>query len=763
MDKLKKEKAKPAVKKAKEIKVKPAVKEEHKTAKAKPAAKPKVSLKAVVHPKPKVKEPVKAVHKTAVVEKKEAGHPVVKPAHLEPVKKAAEKHEVKAHPAEEAPKSVHVVHHEPPKTHHPAEVKPQPKAEPAPVHAHSKVEHAASHPVVHKEEIKKAEVPVVEAKPEIIAPPQVKQPELKDLEMELPISVKDLSIKLQEKPSVLIKTLMGMRVMAGINQSLAKEVVEKVCEKYGFKIKEALGQEEFALSGHNQTDPPETLKHRSPIVTIMGHVDHGKTSILDAIRNSKVAESEHGGITQHIGAYKVSLPKGNITFLDTPGHEAFTAMRARGAKVTDIVVLVVAADDGIMPQTQEAIDHAKAAGVSIIVALNKIDKPQADPDKVKKQLNAAGLMAEDWGGKTITVPVSAKTGQGIDALLDMIILEAEMLELKANPDRQGKGVVLEAKMVKSKGPVATLLVQAGTVRLNENIIVGGFYGKIRAMFDDHGRPLTQAGPSTPVEVLGITGIPEAGEQFFVIEDEKTAKELAFKRQEKEKQKQMIPVKRLGLEDLYSQIKEGKIKELNIIIKADAQGSVEAIKEALTKINSPEVKLNIIHDGAGSINSSDVILALASGALILGFNVTPDEPAKALIDKEGQDVRIYNVIYELVNDIKAALEGMLAPKLKRIFLGKVEVRKVFKLSSSGTIAGCFVQKGKIPRNAVITLTRNGAVVLDNAELASLKRFKDDVREVEEGFECGLAIKGYPDVMEGDMIEAYQIQKIARTLE
>jgi translation initiation factor IF-2 len=745
MDKSKKEKAKPAAKKAKEVKAKPAVKEELTPVKAKSAA------KTVAHAKEKAKESVKPQHKAEVIKQKEPKH-TVKAIHVEPQKKTPDKHEVKTHVSAEIKKHAPVAHHEDlTKAHTPLVDKVHPKVEPI-----------AAHPVIHKEEIKKPEVPVVEIKPEI-PPPLVLQPALKELELELPISVKDLSVKLQEKASVLIKCLMDMRVMAGINQSLSNEIAAKICEKYGFKIKEAMGHEESALSGHNDPDLPENLKHRSPIVTIMGHVDHGKTSILDAIRSSKVAESEHGGITQHIGAYKVNLPKGDITFLDTPGHEAFTAMRARGAKVTDIVVLVVAADDGIMPQTQEAIDHAKAAGVSIIVALNKIDKPQADPDKVKKQLSAIGLMAEDWGGKIITVPVSAKTGQGIDTLLDMIILEAEMLELKANPDRQGKGVVLEAKMVKSKGPVVTFLVQSGTVHLNENIIVGGFYGKIKAMFDDHGRPLTQAGPSTPVEVLGITGIPEAGEQFYVIEDEKIAKELAFNRKEKEKQRQMLPVKRLGLEDLYSQIKEGKLKELNIIIKADAQGSGEAIKEALTKINSPEVRLNIIHDAAGSINSSDVILALASGALILGFNVTPDEPAKILIDKEGQDVRVYNVIYELVNDIKAALEGMLAPKLKRIFIGRVEVRKVFKLSSSGTIAGCFVLKGKIPRNAVITLTRNGAVVLDNAELASLKRFKDDVREVEEGFECGLAIKGFPEVMEGDVIEACQIQKIARTLD
>jgi translation initiation factor IF-2 len=604
------------------------------------------------------------------------------------------------------------------------------------------------------EEVKK-EIPEVALK---VTPPIL----LKELELKLPISVKDLSVKLQEKPSILIKKLMDSNIMAAINQLLSREAVEKICRDYGFQIKEEQDEEETIISMHREVDSPEVLKPRSPIVTIMGHVDHGKTSILDAIRKTKVVESEHGGITQHIGAYKVALPAGEITFLDTPGHEAFTAMRARGAKVTDIVILVVAADDGVMPQTQEAIDHARAAGVPIIVAINKIDKPQADIDRVKKQLSAFNLTAEDWGGETITVAVSAKTGEGIDTLLEMILLEAEMLELRANPKRLARGVVLESKLVKNKGPVATLLIQNGTLQLNENIIVGTFSGKIRAMFNDRGQTVTEAYPSTPVEVLGISGVAQAGEQFFVVENEKTAKELALKRQERERQMQMLPVKRLGLEDLYTQIKEGKLKELNLVIKADAQGSIGAIKESLNKINSLEVKLNIIHDGVGAINSSDVVLALASQALILGFNSTPDEVAKLLIQKEGQEVRTYNVIYELVNEVKAALEGMLEPRLKKIFLGKAEVRKIFRLSSSGVIAGCFVSKGKINRSLAVSLVRNGAVVHEG-EISSLKRFKDDVREVEEGFECGIALKGHSDIVEGDVIEAYQIQKIARTLE
>ncbi len=633
-------------------------------------------------------------------------------------------------------------------------------------------------PIVPKVEVKKPEVAKVEIpepvipKPEaprpVVPKPEIPRPEIKappaaekELELKLPITVKDLAIKLQDKPSNLIKILMGMGLMAGMNNALTEADVITVCQKYGFKIKHALDEEQAALSIHTEKDLPESLKPRSPIVTFMGHVDHGKTSLLDAIKKSKVAEAEHGGITQHIGAYRVNLPHGEITFLDTPGHEAFTAMRARGASVTDIVVLVVAADDGIMPQTQEAIDHARAAGVSIIVAVNKIDKPGADIDRVKKQLAGLGLTAEDWGGKTITAPVSAKTGEGIDNLLEMILLEAQMLELKANPNRLAAGVVLEGKLVKSKGPMATLLVQKGTLRLNDNIIVGKCYGKVKAMFDHLGRNVSEAPPSCPVEVLGISDVPQAGEQFFVIADEKTAKELAAKRQEKEKELQLKPVKRMGLEDLYSQIKEGKLKELKLILKADMRGSLEAIKDTIGKLNISEVRLDIIHEGIGNVNNSDVVLALASNALILGFNVVVDEQARELIAKEGQDVRLYNVIYELANDIKTALEGMLEPKLKKVFLGKVEIRKVMKLTKAGIVAGSFVMKGRINRGASVTLVRSGQVVYEG-QLSSLKRFKDDVREVEEGFECGLTLKGFADVQEGDIIEAYEIQKIARTL-
>ena len=606
---------------------------------------------------------------------------------------------------------------------------------------------------------KKVEKPPIGQKPLPVEQPAVM---LKTLELNLPITVKDLAIKLQEKPSRLIKTLMDSGLMAGINHILEEPAVVKVCQKYGYQMKKAPGEEELALRAHREIDKGEFLQPRPPIVTFMGHVDHGKTSLLDSIRKTKVAESEYGGITQHIGAYKVVLPRGEITFLDTPGHEAFTAMRARGAGVTDIVALVVAADDGIMPQTQEAIDHARAAGVPIIVAINKVDKPQVDIDRVKKQLSGLNLAAEDWGGKTITVPVSAKTGQGIDNLLEMIILEAHMLELKANPNRIARGVVIEAKLSKGRGPVATLLVQNGTLHLGEVIIADKYYGKIKAMFNDRGQSVTSAPPSFPVEVSGLSGIPGVGEQFFVIEDEKLARELALKRQESGRQQQIKAVKRISLEDLHSQIQEGKIKELKLILKADVQGSLEAIKETLNKLNVSEIKWNIIHEGVGSINTSDAILAIASDALILGFHVEAEEGAKELSAKEGVDIRTYNVIYELANDIKAAIEGMLEPKLKKVFLGRVEIRKVFKLSRSGIVAGCFVTKGRINRTASVSLVRNGEAIFEG-KLSSLKRFKDDVREVQEGFDCGLTLSGFEDIREGDIVEAYDIEKIARKLD
>jgi translation initiation factor IF-2 len=724
-------KIKPKVKKISAVKHKPEAKKAvPRASRPKPTAKPQV--------KPKLEKIIKSTKPKVM--------PVVKPQ-VKPEIKVAVKPEVKVALKQEVK---HVVR---------PEVKPELKPVVKPV---IKPEVKPEIKSEHKPEIKPVIKP--EIKPEIKQEfkPQVKETaHLKELVLKFPVIVKDLAIKLQEKPSILIKMLMDMRIMAGINQALDEEAAAKICEKFGFKIIPAPGEEELALRVHQEADKPQSLKARPPIVTFMGHVDHGKTSLLDAVRKTKVAESEHGGITQHIGAYRVHLPHGDITFLDTPGHEAFTAMRARGAKITDIVVLVVAADDGIMPQTKEAIDHARAAGVSIIVAVNKIDKPQADLDRVKKQLSEMDLLAEDWGGKTITVPVSAKTGAGIDNLLEMIILESQMLELKANPDRAARGVVVEAKMSKGKGPVATLLVQNGTLHLNEFIIVGNFLGRVRAMFNHLGQAVAEAGPAYPVEALGLSGVPDAGEQFFVISDEKQAKEIIALRQEQEKQAQVKQVKRINLEELHAQIKEGKIKDLKLIIKADVQGSLAAIKDTLDKTNTSEIKLDIIHEGVGNINSSDVILAVASNALILGFNVVQDDLAKVISAKEGVDVRVYNIIYELANDIKAAIEGMLEPKIKKVFLGRVDIRQVFKLSRSGMVAGCFVSKGKITRQAVINLVRNGELIFEG-KISNLKRFKDDVKEVAEGFECGITLSGFDSMQAGDVIEAYDIEKVARKL-
>lgn len=601
--------------------------------------------------------------------------------------------------------------------------------------------------------------PLKKPQPEIV-PAAPKEEESKTIEIDIPIMLKDLALGIQEKPASLIKRLLEQKIIANLNFSLDEELARKIASDYGYQIKRKPTEEEILFKEHEFVDAGK-LRPRPPIVTLMGHVDHGKTSLLDAIRKSKVADSEHGGITQHIGAYSVVLPKGTITFLDTPGHEAFTAMRARGAKATDIVVLVVAADDGIMPQTIEAVDHAREAGVPIVVAINKIDKPNINLDLVKKQLSELGLTPEDWGGKTITVGVSAKTGQGIDGLLDMLILEAEMLELKADPSRLASGVVLEAKITEGRGTVATLLVENGTLRIQNAIIVGPYFAKVRAMLNEFGRTISDAPPSTPVAILGLPGLPSSGEKFFALTDEKKAKEVAEKRKMELREKELRPIKMMSLEDLSIQIKEGKVKELKLILKADVSGSLEAINESLKKLAVTEVRLNIIHQGIGAINVSDIILAEASGAIVLGFHVDTDERSKAESDKAGVDIRTYNVIYELVNDLKTALEGLLEPKLKKIFLGRLLVRQIFKLTKSGMVAGCYVEKGRATRQAKVTLTRNGEPVFEGT-LQSLKRFKDDVREVTEGMECGVSLAGVTDMMAGDVLEAYDIEKIARKL-
>lgn len=596
-------------------------------------------------------------------------------------------------------------------------------------------------------------------------PPKAVQVEisLKKIEVKIPITVKDLSIKLNAKPNEIIKEFLKMGVMATINQYLDEATVSKVAKKFGFEISKLPDVEEELVKVSEEVEEDKTkLVHRPPVITLMGHVDHGKTSLLDMIRKSRLTEKESGGITQHIGAYDVKVGNGFVTFLDTPGHEAFTAMRARGATATDVVVLVVAADDGVMPQTIEAIDHAKAAQVPIVVALNKVDKPQANVDKVKKQLMELGLTSEDWGGKTITLPVSAKTGQGINELLEMLLLEAEMLELKANPNRLAKGVVIEAELSKGSGPMATVLVQNGTLKVGDIIVSGLHYGRIRAMINDRGQRMASAGPSMPVEISGISGLPLAGETFYVVEDERKAKEIVDLRQRKLADKEAGPKRHITLEDLYQQIKEGKTSELKIILKADVQGSIEALRDSLEKLSTQEVRLKTIHAGVGEINESDVMLAIASDAIVIGFHVEKTPKAGAMAEEEKVDVRVYRIIYETINDIKAAMEGLLTPHIQETFLGRAEVRQVFKVSKAGIIAGSFVTKGKISRQApVVRLLREGNKIFEG-KISSLKRFKDDVREVAENFECGISLEGHSDIKTGDLIEAYQIEKIARRL-
>ena len=608
--------------------------------------------------------------------------------------------------------------------------------------------------------------PKKEAKKEVSKPIEKitaavsKAPELKVLKINFPITVKELAFKLQIKPNELIRKLLTKNMLATINQALDEAAVGAISEELGYRIERLPTQEESLLAEHGEIDPAK-LKLRAPIVTFMGHVDHGKTSLLDMIRKTKVVDKEAGGITQHIGAYEVILPKGKVTFLDTPGHAAFTAMRARGANVTDAVVLVVAADDGIMPQTIEAIDHARAANVPIVVAINKIDKQNINLDKVKKQLAEIDLLPEDWGGKTITVGVSAKTGQGIDELLEMLLLEAELLELKANPDQPANGVVVEAELSKGKGPVATVLVSNGTLKVGDVAIVGTNYGRIKAMLDDKGHRVKEAGPSKPVEILGLSGVPLAGEKFYVVSDEKKVKDIIASRQrEAEKQKLESRPQKISLEDLYKRIKEGEVKELKIVLKADVQGSLEAVKDSLVKLTTDEVKLSVIHGQVGNINESDVMLASASNAVILGFHVDITPEAKALAKQEGVDIRIYTIIYEIVNDVKAAMEGLLEPILEETFLGKAEVREVFKVSKVGVVAGCFVTKGKIPRDATCKLIRGNDVVF-KGKISSLKHFKDDIKEAKEGFECGISLS-FKEIQKGDVIEAVEIKKVARRL-
>ncbi len=585
--------------------------------------------------------------------------------------------------------------------------------------------------------------------------------DIKVLRVDLPIMLKDLAVKLQVKPNELMMKLLNKKILVTINHSLDEDMARTIAGEYGYNIEKLPSQEEVILSEHEKDDDPSKLKSRAPIVTFMGHVDHGKTSLLDMIRKTKVVDKEAGGITQHISAYEVILPKGSVTFLDTPGHAAFTAMRSRGANVTDVVVLVIAADDGIMPQTREAIDHARAADVPIVVALNKIDKPNVNIDKAKKQLAEVNLLPEDWGGKTVMVGVSAKTGEGIDNLLEMLLLEAEMLELKANPDRFANGIVVEAELSKGKGPVATVLVSNGTLKVGDVVMAGLHYGKIKAMLDDRGHRVGNAGPSKPVEILGLSGVPLAGEKFYALKDEKKVRDIVnAKRMEEEKKKLEARSQKISLEDLHSKIEEGKIKELKIILKADVRGSLEALKESLEKLSGEQVKLSTIHAQVGNVNESDVMLASASNAIVIGFHVDVTPSAGALSKQEGVEIRSYNIIYQAVDDLKAAMEGMLEPIEEETFLGRAEVKMVFKVSKVGIVAGCYVSKGTIPRNAVCKLIRNKEVIY-KGRMSSLKHVKDDIKEAREGFECGISL-GIKDIKKGDIIEAVEVKKVARKL-
>ncbi|MBU3174791.1 translation initiation factor IF-2 [Clostridium estertheticum] len=577
--------------------------------------------------------------------------------------------------------------------------------------------------------------------------------------IESTITVKDLAETLKRPYVEVIKQLIFIGVMAGMNQEIDFATAEKVIEKYGaLAVLKDLEEGKIADDEDIEENEAELGTDKKPaVVTVMGHVDHGKTSLLDCIRKSKVTETEAGGITQHIGAYTVNINGEKITFLDTPGHEAFTAMRARGAQITDIVILVVAADDGIMPQTVEAINHCKAASVPMIVAINKIDRPGANIDKVKQELTEHGLVAEDWGGDTICVPVSAHTKEGIDTLLEMILITAEMLELKANTKRHAKGTVIEGKLDKGRGPLATLLVQNGTLHTGDSIIVGSTYGRIRAMFDDKGKKIKTAGPSIPVEILGLSDVPSAGDRFNVIKDEKTARNMAEARKTNLREEHFQASNRVSMENLYNQIQEGSVKELGVIVKADVQGSVEAVRQSLEKLSTDNVKVRVIHSGVGAITETDVVLAAASNAIIIGFNVRPDNNAAIVGEKEKVEIKTYRIIYDALDDIKLAMLGMLDPVYKEVVLGRVEIRQIYKVSNVGTIAGSYVLTGKITRNSSVRVLRNGIVITEST-LASLKRFKDDAKEVAAGFECGLSVEKFNDLKEGDIIEAFIMEEI-----
>ncbi len=570
------------------------------------------------------------------------------------------------------------------------------------------------------------------------------------------IVVSELAQRLKVNVGEVIKKLIGLGVMAAQNEVIDFDTACLVAEELGAKVEHEVTVTIEERLFEEEADDEKDLKERPPVVVVMGHVDHGKTSLLDKIRHSNVTAGEAGGITQHIGAYRVRVGDKQVTFLDTPGHEAFTAMRARGASITDIAIIVVAADDGIMPQTIEAINHAKAAGVQIIIAINKMDKPTANPDKVMQELTEYELVPEEWGGDTICCPVSAHTGEGIDKLLEMVVLVADMLELKANPNRMGKGTVVEAKLDKGRGPVATLLVQNGTLKTGDVLIAGTTVGRVRAMTDDHGRTVNKAGPSMPVEITGLAEVPAAGDVFNAVENERLARELVEQRKQSQKEEQFKQFHKVTLDNLFSQIEEGEMKELPIIVKADVQGSAEAVKQSLEKLTNDEVRVRVIHSAVGAVSESDVMLAEASGAVIIGFNVRPDPVARDHAERSGIELRLYRIIYDAIDDVKQAMKGMLAPKYREAELGRAEVRQVYKISNVGTVAGCYVLEGKVARNAQLRLVRDGIVITEDT-ISSLKRFKDDVKEVAQGYECGIGLEKFNDIKEGDIFESFVMEE------
>ena len=583
--------------------------------------------------------------------------------------------------------------------------------------------------------------------------------QLTEIEIPETVTVKDLAADMKKTTAEVIKKLLGYGIMATINQEIDFDTAYLIAQEFGITAtkKETVTEEDILFD--DSEDKEEELETRPPVIVVMGHVDHGKTSLLDAVRKTNVIEGEAGGITQAIGAYKVKVKDREITFLDTPGHEAFTAMRARGAQITDIAILVVAANDGVKPQTIEAINHAKSAGIPIIVAINKIDLPDANIEKVKQELMAYELVPEEWGGDTIYVPISAKKGENIDQLLEMVLLEADVLELKANPHKQAKGAVIEARLDKSKGAIATMLVQRGTLDVGDTIVVGSSIGRIRAMKDDKGKSVKAAGPSTPVEIMGLTEVPEAGDTFYEVKNEKMAKHLIERRKRQAREKAINNATKVTLDNLFTQMEQGNLKVLNLIVKADVQGSVEAVKQAMEKLENEEVKVKVIHAAAGAVNQSDVTLAKVSNAIIIAFNVRPDNMAKEMAEKDEVEIKQYSIIYQAIEDVEAAMKGMLDPKYEEKVIGNAEVRQTFKISNVGTIAGCYVISGKVERNAGVRVIRENVVIHDG-HLATLKRFKDDVKEVTKGFECGIQIENYNDIKEGDVIEVYIMEEIKR---